>query len=95
MERGSVGQHRLTPVYRFISAEGRHATIEVKSLRVVAQQVEIVAYLARELRNRDTTFFAVWLVSPEILAAKSPCVGVTLENGVIDTERIAAVAGVA
>jgi len=89
MERGSVGQYRLTPVYRFISADGRHAAIEVEGLRVVAQQMQVVADLASELRHRDTPFFAVWLVGLEILAAESPCVGVAFEHGVIYSERIA------
>ena len=94
VESGAVGQCVLAPVYSFIASESRHASIEVECLRIVADKVEIVSRLRCELRHGDTTFFGVWLIGLEILAAEAPCVRAALEHRVKYSERIAAVAGI-
>ena len=80
MERGAVGQGVLAPIHRFISTESRYTAIEVESLRIVADKVEIIARLCRELRHRNTTFFSVWLIGLEILSSEVPSVRASLEH---------------
>ena len=64
----------LAPVHRFIAAESRHAAIEMEGLRIIADKVEIISRLRRELRHGDTPLFGVWFIGLEILAAKAPSV---------------------
>ena len=63
-------------------------------MRVVADDVEIVADFAGELSNGYATFLAVWLIGLEVFATERPCVGiVALDYRVEHSDIIAAVAG--
>ena len=66
----------------------------MKELCIVAVKVEIIFCFASKFSYGDTTFLAVRLIGLELLTHEYPFVGiVAFENGVIDTERIATIAG--
>lgn len=93
-DSGTVFQYLLAPVYRLISAESGNTAIEVKCLRVVADDMEIITDFAGKLSDGDSTFLAVGLIGLEILSAERPCVGVVaLDYRVEHSDIIAAVAG--
>ena len=92
-DSGTVFQYLLAPVYRLITAESGNTAIEVKCLRVVADDMEIITDFADKLSDGDSTFLAVGL-GLEILSAERPCVGVVaLDYRVEHSDIIAAVAG--
>ncbi len=92
-DSGTVFQYLLAPVYRLITAESGNTAIEVKYLRVVADDMEIITDFAGKLSDGDSTFLAVGL-GLEILSAERPCVGVVaLDYRVEHSDIIAAVAG--
>ena len=96
MERRTVGKDVLAPVDHHISGKDGYASVKVECHGVVADKVEIVTGLARELSHRDAPLFAVGLVGPEILAAERPSVAVApCEYRVENSEIITAIAGVA
>ena len=90
----TVFQYMFAPVDRLISGECGHSTVEVESLRVVADDVEIVANFAGELSNGNATFLAVGLIDLEIFATERPSVGVVAFDDLVEhSDIIAAVAG--
>ena len=66
----------------------------MEGLRVVADDMEIVAEFAGELSDGDAPFLAVWFIGLEIFATERPRIGiVALDNRVEHSDIITAVVG--
>ena len=82
----------LAPVYCLISAESRHTAIKMEGLRVVADDMEIIPDLSRELRHRDAALLSIGSVSLEKFTSEAPSICIAFENGIVYSEIISAVA---
>ena len=72
----AVGLQLLALVYRLISGECRHTTVEVEGLRVVADNAKVVADLSCKLCHRDTSLLTVGLIGLEVCATEKPSVSI-------------------